>query len=78
MAISPDANSIQFKQEGSLLYPIGLIFGFIFFFVYSDDMGPCITEEEDVCGVYGVCRHWFRPIDGIRKGTPAFLSKMIC
>ena len=27
---------------------------------------------QGLCGVYGVCRHWFRPIDGIRKGTPGF------
>ena len=34
------SNSIQFIQEGSLLYPMGIIFGCIFFFVYSHDMGP--------------------------------------
>ena len=33
------SNSIQFIQEGSLLYPVGIIFGCIFF-VYNHDMGP--------------------------------------
>ena len=33
------SNSIQFKQEESLLYLVGLIIGCIFF-VYTHDMGP--------------------------------------
>ena len=33
------SNSIQSKQERSLLYPVGLIFGCIFL-VYNHDMGP--------------------------------------
>ena len=49
----------------------------MYFFRLLPGYGP-LTEEESLRGVYGVCRHWLRPIDGIRKGIPVFLSKMIC
>ena len=67
-------NRIQLR--GELIIPGGDYIQ-MYFFRLLPGYGP-LTEEESLRGVYGVCRHWLRPIDGIRKGIPVFLSKMIC
>ena len=47
-------NSIQFKQEGSLLYPVGIILGCICF-IFNHDTVPIIRQIEGIQkGIFSV------------------------